>query len=232
MRIDFETIEDISYLESVSSIKDFDVKRKNTSQKMEVKINTDTNQSDITAKPFDEYIFINSNNNNKIVFTNNCVFFDIRNYIKNIDMLSYITELYDNILKHIDIKTVNRIGLRYINVINGNKTQIKKWIHSDLLHCDKISLGDTFQKKGLISKFQYNIEESTLNIVFGRSIGAIQRELSVTFDDFILDYDCHNIVNDNFVNIDIKKIVKDLHRHICTTFKQCIKDDFRTLLNQ
>ena len=120
LRIDFETIEDISYLESVSSIKDFDVKRKNTSQKMEVKINTDTNQSDITAKPFDEYIFIKSNNNNKIVFTNNCVFFDIRNYIKNIDMLSYITELYDNILKHIDIKTVNRIGLRYINVINGN----------------------------------------------------------------------------------------------------------------
>ena len=44
LRIDFETIEDISYLESVSSIKDFDVKRKNTSQKMEVKSPATTTQ--------------------------------------------------------------------------------------------------------------------------------------------------------------------------------------------
>lgn len=149
------------------------------------------------------------------------------NYHEFKETVGKITEILYRIYPNI---IVNRLGLRYINLINLDGNDFYSWnryINNDLIKTINF-IEDKTQTRRLITQIEIKCDDdSTLN--FKSGIFNTSYPNQVIKKEYILDYDC-------YMNVPLEKEVvlpklDIIHSYVTSYFEKSIKPAFRTLLS-
>jgi uncharacterized protein (TIGR04255 family) len=183
-------------------------------------------ESRIETNKIEEKIFINTQNNNKLVIFENFAVLDFRTYIDCKEMSKIVNELCNFLCDKSEYKPV-QIALRYINIISDKQPKnILKYINKDLLFCDKYLKKMDFIAKNRLSKFEYEKDGVNCDAVFGRCNRNLAKDIICSINDFILDIQA-SIINDGLI---IDSSIKKLHCLLSEVFESSITDCFREKL--
>lgn len=136
-------------------------------------------------------------------------------------------------IDNFEIKTINRLGLRYINEV---KIDDKKPLDWDKYFDEKL-LGlinfvsenskTTSRAMGLIV---FKEEFGSINFNYGLWNSAYPNEVADNI--FILDFDAHSRFPLDTEGIDLNKLVKEYNKKIEELFEKSIKEELRKILNK
>lgn len=133
------------------------------------------------------------------------------------------------------IDTVNRVGLRYINMINLNNLKIENFKWSKFISSKLVSSLGTrvFPKEKLlrkIEKVELGFEEFQVNIIHGIPNGdypAVSKR-----KEYILDFDAFSKFPVNCENNNLLQVVKVFNKKIESLFENSITPTLRDLMNK
>lgn len=229
-RVDFERI-------SLSKIKDFSEKAiaffENESYKSllsdvvnitNIKWVHDTKVEKVKTH---EYSYSNSQESNTLKITNESFILRYLEY-ENHDRLFEHLELLNDFINQFELKTINRLGLRYINSIEDFEVE-KEYINE----CFYGTLKFFSEDKDKLARNMWKIikKEWQGNLEINYGIWNNDFPSTIKKWDFILDFDCSTktplvLSDDSAVDI-----TKEFHSIIIENFERIITQKYRDFLN-
>lgn len=180
---------------------------------------------------FPVWVFTDENKTYKIHLTRNFLTFECSNYTQFSNFYNCYSNIYNNFVKIYEPKTLNRIGLRYINNLKlneGNPLDWNGYINSNLLlHVENFFKDEMQNLSRAITQVTLNYDD--LKVIF--SYGWLNSEYpnKISRREFLLDFDCsNNAVDSN----DVLKNLSSFHEILNQKFEKSIESKLRDLLNK
>lgn len=183
-----------------------------------------------TSSSIISWNLFNKNRTKKIKIHPRFLFIEYLKYKNSTELLKDIN-LISGLIKDFEIKTINRLGLRYINEIKLENKDFLNWnnyINDHLLG----SLKFVTDKKKSIARVmgQIVVKEENNNINFNYGIWNSNYPNEVNEKIFILDFDGYSKFPLDVESINLADIVKEYNKKIEDLFEGSIKEDLRKIL--
>lgn len=160
------------------------------------------------------------------------LFIEYHEYKNSEELFADVEAVMRQFIESFQVKTINRIGLRFSNVISLDEvTTFGEWdeyIDENLLGILKFAVGTGKPSARAMGQVVSKEEDGDITINFGIFNKNFPSEASPK--EFILDFDCASILPFE-CNIGIIEKVKKYKAHIGLLFESCITDAFRAILN-
>lgn len=232
-RIDFDKVELgklKSYLEKIS--KAFPVIEEEKSEEGVINFDLKTKELKQESTSLISWNIYNKQKTIKIKIHPSFLTIEYFNYKDSSELLANIS-IAANFLKEFEIKTIKRLGLRYINEI---KVEIKDPLDWSTYINDKLLGSIDFikdnQKKiaRAMGFIVFKEDFGDINFNYGLWNSAYPNEISEGI--FILDFDGHSKFPLDTEGIDLDSLVKEYNKAIEDLFENSIKEGLRNILNK
>ena len=154
------------------------------------------------------------------------------NYKDSSELLSNIGIIAD-FLKDFGVKTINRLGLRYINEIKIEGKDPLDWsiyINEKLLGLTSFAIGNKKMVARAMGFIVFKEEFGDINFNYGLWNSAYPSAIAERV--FILDFDGYSRFPLDTEGIDLGSLVKEYNGKIEELFEKSIKEDLRKVLNK
>lgn len=234
-RLDFDEIE-LGRLENfVKKIKkNFPLVEQKEHQESSMILDTKTGAWEHSQKKKIIWQISDKDRNKQVEIDTNYIAITYTKYKDSKALLKDIKEVFDDFLKTFDVKTVKRVGLRYVNEIalpsEKKPLDWKKYISTNLI------AGIEFVKSASLKTSrtlgQIILREEDAYITF--NYGLINKDYpnEIVKKEFLLDYDCVSkfpIVANEF---DVVEVVRKYNKYIENLFELSIISGLRTILKK
>lgn len=185
-----------------------------------------------SSSPIISWNLFNKNRTKKIKIHPRFLFIEYLKYKNSTELLKDIN-LISDLIKIFEIKTINRLGLRYINEIKLENKDFLNWnnyINDHLLGSLKFAI----DKKKSIARAMGQIifKEENSNINFNYGIWNSNYPNEVNEKIFVIDYDGYSKFPLDVENLNLSGIVKEYNKKIEDLFESSIKEDLRKILKK
>lgn len=223
LRLDFDktTIEKIQQFENIKKI----FKNESFNERTEKVISINWSDKWVENPKVEEistpeYIFSDINNNS-IKITNTCIILRYIKYNNHVELFKHVN-IIEDFIKTLNIKLINRIWLRYVNIINNFDNWFLDnnliWNYNFILKNNK-----TFSRIMSNLNIDYN---NNCNIEFNHWFWNTK----IAEFDYILDIDCISKLPIWF-DENISDIIMGYHKNIIDLFELSITKKYRNILN-
>ncbi len=174
--------------------------------------------------------FYNKSRNKKIKIHPTFLYLEYDSYKDSKELIKDI----DSILifvKEFEIKTINRMGLRYINEIPNNDQDILNWgryINDDIIGSLKFIKDNSKTISRSMGQIVIKEDFGDINLSFGLWNSNFPNEISEKL--FVLDFDAYSKYPLGLGDSDIKEIIKGYNQKIETLFESLIKEELRKIM--
>ncbi len=169
--------------------------------------------------------------NNKTILSNKFIVFEINQYTSYAEHMAGIKNILPKLYSRNNITAV-RVGIRFINIYNSEKTKIQKNFFSPEIAASIISPGKTdLQSKAQLIRSmhmsEYDVNTMRLNFRYGMynpSFPDILRK-----NDFVLDFDCYT----EDATDSLEEVLQHIdmgHQAIQSLFESSITDALRKVM--
>jgi uncharacterized protein (TIGR04255 family) len=232
-RVDFDKAELGKLKDFLAKIKkEFPITEEKKGEEGEIKFNLKTKELKQTSSSIKTWSIYNKDKTIKFEIHPNFLAIEYFKYKNSSELLSNVN-IVTEFLKDFEIKTINRLGLRYINRIEIKDKNVLDWTK----YIDEKLLGSiefSFKNKKSISRamgflvFKENFGD--INFNFGLWNSDYPNVLSERI--FILDFDAYSRFPLDTEGIDLLAIVEEYKKKIKELFEISIKVDLRNILNK
>lgn len=233
LRLDFDKIE-------LGKLKPFLEKYKTTFPDIEEKkgeqglinFNFKTKELQQDLAPISTWVLYNSGKTKKIQIEPNSLIIEYLSYSDSTELLSD-TSIAAEFIKEFKIKTINRLGLRYVNEIKIDNGDVLDWgdyINDDLLGSINFSQKNTLGLTRAMSILSFKKDFGNINFNFGMWNSSYPNIISEK--TFILDIDAYSKFPLDTEDIKLDEIIKEFNHGIESIFENSIKDNLRSILNE
>jgi uncharacterized protein (TIGR04255 family) len=153
------------------------------------------------------------------------------NYQNSEEMLKDALVVSEGFKTVLTVKTIKRLGLRYINEIEikeNNPIEWGKYIDEKLL--GGIEFAKSIERTLSRSMGQIALKEDDANIIFNYGIWNKDYPAKITDKQFVLDIDVFSSLPSDAEDFDLGSELKKLNQHADNIFEKSITDDLRDIL--
>lgn len=231
LRIDFEQAK-LSGLKLFAEkfSKEFPTIEEETAEESMVNFNFLTKKIKQEANVVSSWNLFNKSHTKKIKIHPKFLFIEYQKY-KNSDELVKDVNIVSDFIKTFEIKSINRLGLRYINEIRLENKNLLNWdnyINDYLLGALKFA---TYIKKGAsraMGQIELKEENSNINFNYGMWNSNYPNEINEKI--FILDFDGYSKFPLDVNTMNLSDILKEYNKKIEELFESSIEEDLRKIL--
>jgi len=232
-RIDFEQAK-LGQLKTLSDTekikKEFPINEEERGEEGMINFDFVTKAFKQASSPVISWNLFNKNRTKKIKIHPRFLFIEYLKYKDSSELLKDIN-LISDLIKNFEIKTINRLGLRYINEIKLESKDFLNWnnyINNHLLGSLKFA---TSKKKNIARAMgQVVLKEENSNINFNYGIWNSNYPNEINEKTFILDFDEYSKFPLDAESLDLSATVKEFNKKIEDLFESSIKDNLRKIL--
>lgn len=172
----------------------------------------------------------NETGENKFVFAPSFFVFEYKKYESFEELKQYFMKVVNNIGEKGRDININRFGLRYINIIDPDKTRILKSYFSNSINSFvNFELAEGLSLSRAIGRVEYLKEDIRLVVNYGEYNRSYPGTLLK--HDFVLDYDASVQGVYNISDIFPSKLIA-AHEMIQNVFEHSITDKFRKIMKE
>lgn len=232
-RIDFDKIELgllKSFLEKIK--KDFPIVEEEKGEEGIINFDLKTKELKQVSNPLTSWNIYNKNKSIKVKVLPNFLTIEYFKYNSSTELLANV-DIVSAFLKNFGVKTLNRVGLRYINEIiieDKNPLDWKKYINDKLLVSIDFALENTKTIARAMGLIVFKEEFGDINFNYGLWNSSYPSPINEKV--FILDFDAYSKFPLDVEGIDLASLVKEYNQKIENLFEAAIKTDLRTILNK
>lgn len=143
-------------------------------------------------------------------------------------------EIIDKFLRNFKVGIINRIGLRYINLIptrhKGESAKVEDLIDESLIAPYKSSKESGSQISRFFNQLYYKYEDSDL--FFRSGIWNSDFPNTIADESYILDFDCFTTLPISQDEVNIPNIIASFNEHVEALFENSIKEKTREWMNK
>ena len=232
-RIDFDQVK-LSQLEDFSEKikKDFPINKEGKGEEGMINFDFKTKELKQTSSSVVVWDFYNKDKTKKIKIHPNFLFVEYSKYKDSKELLKDI-DIVSSFIKIFKIKTINRMGLRYINEIKLKNKDFLNWNK----YIDNKLLGSldfaTSNKKAIARAMgQIVFKENFGDINFRYGLWNANYPNEINEKVFILDFDGYSKFPLDTDETNIIKLVEEYNQKIEDLFESVIKEDLSKILNK
>lgn len=229
-RADFDRIELGDFEAFKKELSDnFDKIEKQKGKIGNFELNIDSGQVVNNFEEVEIWQFIDSKTSNKLELGPTHCLLEYFSYADSKKLLNDINSYCANVLDRHEIKTVTRIGLRYINQIElQDIKKINDW--SRYISGDLLKSTDFFKKNGkapirILDHIEFKTEE--FNTVFKYGIWNDRYPTPITNDAYILDIDCYTRLPIDLTDNNLEDVAKKLNEEAENIFNFSITEQLK-----
>jgi uncharacterized protein (TIGR04255 family) len=235
LRVDFERIElaSLGKFYNAELKKSFSDPLKKESLEVGIESNFTSGEIKQVKTTYPAWISKSLSGTKKFEVSEKYLFIEYDVYEDSTELLSDTKNIVVNFLATFDVKTINRIGLRYINEItidSGNPIDWDDYINENLLGSIKFSQNLEKNTSRAFSTLIFKEEDADVSFRYG--IWNKQYPSMITQKEFVLDYDCFTVLPINPKEEDIEKLISNFNTYSETLFEASISDKLRKLMNK
>ncbi|MDP2918129.1 MAG: TIGR04255 family protein [bacterium] len=230
-RIDFEQAK-ISQLKSFLEKfkKEFPISEEERGEEGMINFDFATKEIKQASSPIISWNYFNKNRTKKIKIYPRFLFIEYLKYKNSTELLKDIN-LVSSFIKNFEIKTINRLGIRYINEIKLEDKNFLNWnnyISDHLLGLLNFAIDKKKSVARAMGQVEFKEENSNINFNFGMWNSNYPNEVNEKI--FILDFDCYSKFPLDTESLNLSNVVKDYNQNIEDLFESSIKEDLRKIL--
>ncbi|MFZ2189361.1 MAG: TIGR04255 family protein [Candidatus Magasanikiibacteriota bacterium] len=177
------------------------------------------------------WLFSNTEKNKRMEINSRFLYLEYDKYNEKTELFDDIKNVVQKFISKYNIKTFNRIGLRFINEIKLQESEQLDWtkyIDKNLI-ANLIFVKDQNKKLArAMSALVFKEEKGDINFNFG--IWNSEYPNEVNRKEFVLDYDCFS--NLGISDDEVLERTEQFHSYIEKLFEASITEEFRGLLNK
>lgn len=232
-RIDFDQIT-LNQLEMFSEkIKDvFPITEEKKGEEGKVEFNVKTKEFKQTSNPVTTWFFYNEKKTKKIALNSNFLFIEYDKYKNSAELLKDIGFI-QSFIEDFNIKTINRMGLRYVNEIkleNKDFLNWNKYINEELIGTLNFA---TNNKKVLARAMgQMILKEKSSNISFNYGLWNSNFPSEINEKIFVLDFDSYSKFPLDAEGLNLVDLIGKYNQEIQNLFESVIKSELRKILSK
>jgi uncharacterized protein (TIGR04255 family) len=229
-RVDFESV-DLGSFEEIKTLlaKDFDISKVLQGRSGNFEIKFDSNELINSTQVIDIWQFTNSETGNRFEIGPEHCLLEYFSYKNSDDMKDQIRRYCEEFLEKYEVKSMTRIGLRYINEIYVQPVKkITDW--KAFISPDLITYSDFLKQNEKIATRMLNqVEMKTddFNIIFKYGIWNDKYPSPITNSSFIVDIDGFTRLTVDFAKGELVNIATGLNNAIEDIFELSITDELR-----
>lgn len=175
--------------------------------------------------------YFTNDGQNKLILSNKFIIFEIKNYTNFEEHRLWLYSILSAVYEKNKQLTINRTGIRYINILESSKIKIlKKFFKPEIassLYVNNLKNNIHLVRTMHIS--EYRVDEMIMNFRYGMYNPEYPNTLKK--NDFVLDFDffSENIIESSD---DIFKVIDKGHQEIHKLFESSITSSLREVMNR
>lgn len=233
-RIDFEPI-GLANLESLTKSvnKIFPVVEQQQGFEGEFAFNIADGQVIQEKREVISWLLSNKDKTKKMTVGPRSLFIVYDKYKNSEELLSDIKNVVSVFLSAFNVKTVNRVGLRYSNRIrieDKNPLDWSKYIQPELLGSLNFVTKNKLKIARSMSQLTIKGEDYDLNFNYGIFNDGFPSEVSTR--DFVLDYDCYSKFPIDSTELNIEERTKDYNEVVKSLFLKSVTKEYLNYLDK
>ena len=229
LRLDFKRLEsfNIKDFASLKFLKEYPIEKKQ--QKIDFLATLSKEKQTVDKVEYDEYRYYDGTMNNCVCFSSDTVFFEVKSHFSYEKLQKQFSEIFKILGSKYKIESFNRIGLRYVNEIEGFKEEYfsKELLINQSFLKNLIGKSKSFEEALSLGRMGLKNDNTTTNFVYGKPNKNYPAKQ--TDQIFLLDYDSFatGVHKD-----DLLDIIDKLHQNIINLFEASIADVLRKEMNK
>jgi len=179
------------------------------------------------------FLFEDENKNKRLRLGSEYAFIEYDKYESFDELENDISSAISTIILSLKIKTINRLGLRYINEIKIKDRDPLNW--NDYISKNLLSALNFYKlKKEKISRSmgQVVLKKDKADLSFGYGIFNKEFPSEINIKEFVLDIDCYSPLPFEVLEENIEERICLYHSYIKEIFEDSITQKFRDFLNK
>ena len=232
-RIDFDQVE-LSQLKDFSEKikKNFPINKEGKGEEGMINFDFKTKELKQNSSSFVVWDFYNKDKTKKIKIHPKFLFIEYTKYkdskelLKDINIVSSFIEIFK-------VKTINRMGLRYINEIklkNEDFLNWNKYIDNKLLGPLNFAVSNKKTIARAMGQIVFKEEFGDINFNYGLWNANYPNEINEKF--FVLDFDGYSKFPLDADETNLPELIEEYNQKIENLFESMIKEDLRKILNK
>lgn len=234
LKIDFNEVELTGLEQFKEEIKKrFPNFKKKEGEEGKIEFNIKTKEVLSESQNTDLWFFSDKKETTTVRITSKSLYIQYDTYKDKEELFSDVEKVVASFISKMQIKTINRIGLRYINKITINEKKKIKWeeyLNSQLLETPSFAKKNNKTIARAMNLLVLKESHGLINFTFGFWNDIYPEETNEK--EFTLDYDYYSIFPIFLEENNIIDIVKIYNEAISSLFELSIKQKFRTYLNK
>jgi uncharacterized protein (TIGR04255 family) len=229
LRLDFKRLENFNIKDftSLKFLKDYPIEKKQ--QKIDFLATLSKEKQTVDKVEYDEHRYYDSNMRNCVCFSGDTIFFEIKSHFSYEKLRKQFSEIFKTLDSKYKIESFNRIGLRYVNEVEGFK---EEYFSKDLLINQSflkslIGKHKSFEEALSLGRMGLKNDNTTTNFVYGKPNKNYPAKQ--TDQIFLLDYDSFATGIDRD---DLLDIIDKLHQNIGDLFEASITATLKKEMNK
>jgi len=197
-----------------------------------IDIDFKTKKVNQVSNPITTWEFRNEKDTKKFIIHPRFLVVEYKEYSDSKELLIH-TSIVSNFIKNFDIKTINRLGLRYVNEIVLQGKDFLSWdeyIDEKLLGSLKFAISNKKILSRAMSTMVFKEENNNINFSYGIWNSNYPAEIREKI--FILDFDASSKYPIDAKEADLSSIVKEYNQNIENIFENTIKEGLRKILKK
>ncbi|MFA5961280.1 MAG: TIGR04255 family protein [Parcubacteria group bacterium] len=235
-RLDFEKVE-LGSLEEFNKkelSKEFILQEPKKGKEGSFRFDVDSGEVTKLMNEFLAYTFENKQKTKRFEVSEKYAFIEYDKYSSSEELFVDLKTLVEKFTNTFEVKTINRLGLRFINEIKLSKEKNpldwKNYIDKNLIGLLDFSMKGKEKISRAMSQLVFKKEKGELMFNFGIFNKEYPNEIATK--EFILDFDCYSTLPFEISEEGVLDRAKIYHNHIESLFEQSITDKFRKFLNK
>ena len=176
----------------------------------------------------------NADETKKAELSSKWFWIEYSNYKNSDALLTDIKDIFEVFVEDFEVKVINRIGLRYSNVIvppeTSKPTDWAKYISTDLI----AGINFANESSVALSRYMGQIVKHTDDHDLQFNYGMWNQDYpnQIARKEFILDYDCYSTLPMDTRDFVLSTIAKEFNVEIEMLFEKSITDSLRTIMKR
>jgi len=232
-RLDFEKIE-LGSLEDFHKKeldKEFTLLEPKKGQEGSFRLDVESGKVTQMMSEFLAYTFENKQKTKRFEVSEKYAFIEYDKYSSSEELFSDLKALIEKFTDIFKVKTINRLGLRFINEIELSENKPLDW--KDYINKSLVGFLGFYPKERVsraMSQLIFKKDKGDLAFNFGIFNKEYPNE--ITTKEFILDFDCYSTLPFETSEEGVLDRTKIYHNHIEDLFEKSITEKFRGILNK
>lgn len=233
-RIDFEEVglEGLKKIEGEIE-RQFPDKRQKTAGHIEVRFDFQGGGSEQSKREVTVLNYLSKSGHKMLEIAPSWAFIEYRHdYTDSKELLADIT-LLERFIDVCSIEVINRVGLRYINIVNLEEKSPLNWtkyFNKQLIGPLDFSRNQKLKSARIMSQIVSKYDDADLVLNYGLWNKDFPNE--VVSKEFLMDFDCSTKLPVESSDFDVVATAKTFNQRIETLFEVSITQGFRNLLNK